>query len=154
MWAHVFTGNVNSDIFEQDILNPAKHLHWGHAQVYLVHRLTLDFSYSNRTSGCGDAAEQLHQQRQNCRHLQPESIFSFKAPHRTENHYRQATRLAQRWEHLSWAHFKWLTQRACTQFQALKTPFLHHVLLFLFYTWSQSISFHHYSSLANFTKLG
>lgn len=25
MWAHTFTGNVNSNIFKQDVLNPTEH---------------------------------------------------------------------------------------------------------------------------------
>lgn len=62
MWAHMFTGNVNSNIFKQDVLNPAEHFKWGDAHVHLMYRLILGFLYSSLTKvDMGDAKEQLHQ---------------------------------------------------------------------------------------------
>lgn len=62
MWAHMFTGNVNSNIFKQDVLNPAEHFKWGDAHVHLIYRLIWGFLYSSLTKvDMGDAKEQLHQ---------------------------------------------------------------------------------------------
>lgn len=49
-WAHTFTGNVNSDTFKPDVLNPAD---FKSAHVHLVYRAILGFLYSSLTSGHG-----------------------------------------------------------------------------------------------------
>lgn len=60
IWAHIFTENINSKIFKEDLLNPGEYFKYvKDAHVHFTGRVILVFLYSNLTSGHGGCSRAI-----------------------------------------------------------------------------------------------